>query len=221
MKIKAILKYSILNDLRKHIKLNAFRRKWVRQHPESELIPMNCFPSGVVEVGRYSYGELNVVMFDFKTKLRIGSFVSIAQQVTFLLDVEHYIDHLSTFPWKVKMLGESTPETFSKGDIVIDDDVWIGYGATIMSGVHVAQGAVIAAGAVVTKDVPAYAVVGGVPAKVIKFRFGNECIDELEKIKFSNLTDRMIRDNLTVLYEDATLDSIKSLVVNSRINKEK
>lgn len=220
MKIKEILKYSILNDLRKHIKLNAFRRKWMRQHPESELIPMNCFPSGVVEVGRYSYGELNVVTFDFKTKLRIGSFVSIAQQVTFLLDVEHYIDHLSTFPWKVKMLGESTPETFSKGDIVIDDDVWIGYGATIMSGVHVAQGAVIAAGAVVTKDVPAYAVVGGVPAKVIKFRFGNECIDELEKIKFSNLTDRMIRNNLTALYEDVTLDSIKSLVANFRIGKK-
>ena len=220
MKIKAILKYSILNDLRKHIKLNAFKRKWVRQHPESELIPMNCFPSGVVEVGRYSYGELNVVTFDSRTKLRIGSFVSIAQQVVFLLDVEHYIDHLSTFPWKVKMLGESTPETFSKGDIVIDDDVWIGYGATIMSGVHVAQGAVIAAGAVVTKDVPAYAIVGGVPAKVIRFRFCNECIDELEKIKFSNLTDRMIQDNLTVLYEDATLDGIKRLVVNSRINKE-
>lgn len=203
MKIKAILKYSILNDLRKHIKLNAFRRKWVRQHPESELIPMNCFPSGVVEVGRYSYGELNVVTFDSRTKLRIGSFVSIAQQVVFLLDVEHYIDHLSTFPWKVKMLGESTPETFSKGDIVIDDDVWIGYGATIMSGVHVAQGAVIAAGAVVTKDVPAYAIVGGVPAKVIKNRFPKEKADKIvNTMDYSKITRKWVEEHIDDLYAD-------------------
>ena len=204
MKIKAILKYSILNDLRKHIKLNAFRRKWVRHHPESELIPMNCFPIGVVEVGRYSYGELNVVTFDSKTKLRIGSFVSIAQQVAFLLDVEHYIDHLSTFPRKVKMLGESTPETFSKGDIVIDDDVWIGYGATIMSGVHVAQGAVIAAGAVVTKDVPAYAVVGGVPAKVIKNRFTKDKLDRVvNTIDYRKITSEWVKKHIDDLYSDS------------------
>lgn len=204
MKIKAILKYSILNDLRKHIKLNAFKRKWVRQHPESELIPMNCFPSGVVEVGRYSYGELNVVTFDSKTKLRIGSFVSIAQHVAFLLDVEHYVDHLSTFPWKVKMLGESTPETFSKGDIVIDDDVWIGYGATIMSGVHVAQGAVIAAGAVVTKDVPAYVIVGGVPAKVIKNRFTKDKLDRVvNTIDYRKITSDWVKEHIDDLYSDS------------------
>lgn len=203
MKIKAILKYSTLNDLRKHIKLNAFRRKWMLQHPESELIPMNCFPSGIVEVGRYSYGELNVVTFDSKTKLRIGSFVSIAQQVTFLLDVEHYIDHISTFPWKVKMLGESTPESFSKGDIVIDDDVWIGYGATIMSGVHIAQGAVIAAGAVVTKDIPAYAIVGGVPAKVIKYRFTKDKLDMvLNTIDYHKITGEWVKEHIDDLYSN-------------------
>lgn len=221
MMIKIDLKYTLLNDLRKQLKLNAFRRKWAHQHSESELIPMNCFPSCVVEAGRYSYGELNIVTFDSRTKLKIGSFVSIAQQVTFLLDVEHYIDHFSTFPWKVKMLGESAPETFSKGDIIIDDDVWIGYGATIMSGVHIAQGAVIAAGAVVTKDVPAYAIVGGVPAKVIKFRFDNECINELHKIDFSKLTDKVVRDNLKVLYADLTLDNIRSLLTNYKIYKSR
>lgn len=204
MKIKTILKYSILNNLRKHIKLNTFRRKWVLQHPESELIPMNCFPSGVVEVGRYSYGELNVVTFDSKTKLRIGSFVSIAQQVVFLLDVEHYINHLSTYPWKVKMLGESTPETFSKGDIVIDDDVWIGYGAIIMSGVHIAQGAVIAAGAVVTKDVPAYAIVGGVPAKIIKKRFTKDQLDRVvNTIDYHKITREWVEEHINDLYSNS------------------
>ena len=203
MKIKAIFKYTLLNDLRKQIKLNAFRRKWMRRHPESELIPMNCFPSNVVESGRYSYGELNVVTFDSKTKLKIGSFVSIAQQVTFLLDVEHYINHISTFPWKVKMLGDSVPETFSKGDIVIDNDVWIGYGAIIMSGVHIAQGAVIAAGAVVTKDVPAYTIVGGVPAKVIKDRFPNNKENEIiSKVNYCNITKEWVEKHINDLYSD-------------------
>lgn len=215
MRMKNILKYTLLNDLRKHIKLNSFRRGWMRVHPDSELIPMNCFPKNIVEVGRYSYGELNVITFDSKTKLCIGSFVSIAQQVTFLLDVEHYIDHFSTFPWKVKMLGESAPETFSKGDIVIDDDVWIGYGATIMSGVKIGQGAVIAAGAMVTKDVPPYAVVAGVPAKVIKYRFSDDYIRQMKKIDFNDFTDEIIRNNLNNLYTHLTLECIKCLARDS------
>ena len=206
MRIKYILKYSLFNDLRKHVKLNSFRRGWMREHPDSELIPMNCFPKNVVEVGRYSYGELNVITFDYKTKLCIGSFVSIAQQVTFLLDVEHYIDHLSTFPWKVKMLGESTPETFSKGDIVIGDDVWIGYGATIMSGVKIGQGAVIAAGAMVTKDVPPYAVVAGVPAKLIKNRFPKDKLNKIiDVVDYKNVTKEWVKEHIDDLYSEVLI----------------
>lgn len=199
---KTVLKYTLLNDIRKRMKLNAFRRKWVRMHKESELIPMNCFPINIVEVGSYSYGELNIVTFDSKSKIKIGSFVSIAQQVSFLLDVEHHTNHMSTFPWKVKMLGESVPETFSKGDIVIDDDVWIGYGAIIMSGVHIAQGAVVAAGAVVVKDVPAYAIVGGIPAKVIKYRFSPEKIEMVKKqLNYNTITKDWVRSHLLELYK--------------------
>lgn len=147
--------------------------------------------------------ELNVVDFCNSSKLKIGNYVSIAQNVTFLLNCEHYVDHISSFPFKVKVLGEQS-EALSKGDIMVDDDVWIGYGATIMSGVHIGQGAVIAAGAVATKDVPPYAIVGGVPAKVIKYRFKEEMIEELLKIDYSKLTKEMVQAHESELYTELT-----------------
>ena len=90
----------------------------------------------------------------------------------------------------------------SKGDITVDNDVWIGYGATIMSGVHIGQGAIVAAGAVVTKDVPPYAIVGGVPAKVIKYRFEPELIKELLKIDYSKLTKEKVEKHIDDLYAE-------------------
>ena len=69
-----------------------------------------------------------------------------------------------------------------------------------MSGVHIGQGAVVAAGAIVTKDVPPYAIVGGVPAKIIKYRFSPEVIEQLLKLDFSKLTDNMIREKIDDLY---------------------
>lgn len=81
---------------------------------------------------------------------------------------------------------------------MIKDDVWIGAQATIMSGVTIGQGAVIGAKALVTKDVPPYAIVGGVPAKVIKYRFEKEIIDELLKIDFSKLDYKVIKEHITL-----------------------
>ena len=95
--------------------------------------------------------------------------------------------------------GDPKAEAISKGDITIDD-VWIGFRATILSGVHIGQGAVVAAGAVVTKDVPPYAIIGGVPAKIIKYRFSPEVIEQLLKLDYSKLTDDMIWERIDDLY---------------------
>ena len=107
------------------------------------------------------------------------------------------------------MLHSVKFEAISKGNIIVDDDVWIGYGVTIMSGIHIGQGAVIAAGAVVTRNVPPYAIVGGVPAKVIKYRFEPEIIEELLKIDYSKLTDEIIKEHIDELYTE--LKDIKQL----------
>ncbi len=211
MKKKSILKYTIFNELRKMLLLNRFRRKWVKRNPNNDTVPNNIFDENTVRIGDYTYGQLNVVSFDNKSKLIIGKYVSIAQSVNFLLDVEHHTDYLMTYPFKSKILLEKEPESFSKGNIIIDDDVWIGYGATIMSGVHIGQGAVIAAGAIVTKDVPPYAIVGGVPAHIIKFRFSDEIVSNIKKININEIDKRFIEENLTLLYKKLELEILKKI----------
>ena len=192
--------------------MNRFVRKWKKDNnPDS--IPKQLFDPKCVTVGKNSYGELNVTSFNNISRLYIGNYVSIAQGVTFLLDVEHYINHVSTYPFKKKILkGED--EAFSKGDISVGDDVWIGYGATVLSGVNIGQGAVIAAESVVTKDIPPYAIVGGIPAKVIKYRFSDEIIEFFSTLDYKNLTDQLIQEHINELYLDVNqmgLEKIKEL----------
>lgn len=199
--LKKKLKYTILWDFSERHKLNSFRRKWMKMTNYSDTVPMNVFPLECVKLGKYSYGELNIITFGKSTKLNIGNFVSIAQNVAFILDAEHYTDRFSTFPFNVKLLRTCSSEAFSKGDITVDDDVWIGYGSIIMSGVHIGQGSVIAAGSVVTKDVPAYAIVGGVPAKVIKYRFDDEIKAIMMKFDFSTVDKAFVEKKADKMYE--------------------
>lgn len=199
--IRDELKYSVFGRIAVKVRLYFFRYQWIKNNKHNQTIPANYFNPVLIHVGKETYGELNVISYGINAKLTIGSYCSISNNVIFLLDVEHHIDTLSTYPFKVKTLGECKYEAFSKGDIVIDDDVWIGYGAMIMSGVHVGQGAVIAAGAIVTKDVPAYAVVGGIPAKIIKYRFDEEIRQRLIKFNISNLDEKVIKNNIEILYK--------------------
>ena len=188
--------------LKRRIKLKKRNAAWKKMNPHNETAPDNDFNMADVSVGKYTYGAIRVYNYNSGEKLKIGNFCSIASDVMFVLNADHNIHTISSFPFKAKCLYTGEQEALSKGDIVVDDDVWIGYRSTILSGVHVGQGAVIAAGSVVTKNVPPYAVVAGVPAKVIKYRFDPEIINELIRIDYSKLTKEDIQEHIDDLYKD-------------------
>ena len=154
----------------------------------------------LVSVGKETYGRVNVINFSDKYRVSIGNFCSISTDVFFIVCGEHRVDTISTYPFRVQCCSAEFEAT-SKGDIIVEDDVWFGHGATVLSGVHIGQGAVISAGAVVTKDVPPYAIVGGVPARIIKYRFSDEMINELIKVDYSKMTTEMIKENIEKLYD--------------------
>ena len=147
--------------------------------------------------------EQNNVLYHYPInheRLIIGKFCSIACGAKFLFNcANHTLKSLSTytFPlfyedWDLEKSDVATAWG-NKGDIVIGNDVWIGYEAVIMAGVHIGNGAIIAARAVVTKDVPPYTIVGGVPARPIRKRFDEEVIQELETLQWWNWSAEKIR----------------------------
>ncbi len=145
----------------------------------------------------------------------IGRFCSIACGVKFIFtSANHTLQSLSnyTFPiffeeWQLDV-KEITSAWDNKGNIIIGNDVWIGYEAVIMQGVTIGDGAIIGTRAVVTKDVPPYSIVGGVPAKVIRKRFDDDTISELIQLKWWNWTDEKIKKNILSI-QSGDLDAIK------------
>lgn len=189
----------MIKKIKNHILLYFYKIKWRIFNKHNNTRINSFFDIRNVSVGNYTYGKLNVFN-DTSNKLVIGNYCSIANEVMFLVGGEHSSECISTFPFKTYILQSNDFEAVSKGNIVIDDDVWIGYGSIILSNVHIGQGAIIGAGSVVTKDVPPYAIVAGNPAKIIKYRFSEEVVKELIKIDYLKLDKEKIINNIDKFY---------------------
>ncbi len=201
-----------MNKLKRWISLFIFRKQWRKKNQNNFTYAKNKFNINQVTVGKNTYGGISILNDVPTSKLEIGAYCSIAEEVLFILGADHRLNCLSTYPFKYKILKSVAYEAISKGNIVLGDDVWIGHRAIIMSGVQIGQGAVVAAGSVVTKEVPPYAIVAGVPAKVIKYRFGKNIIDKLKTINYAKLTDDRIRELDDVLYESISEKNIDSII---------
>ena len=151
-------------------------------------------------IGRWSYGDLDVLVWNKNGGLTIGNFCSFATNTTILLGGEHRTDLATTFPIGVFLGGiEHDAHEKSKGDVVIGNDVWVGREATILSGVTIGDGAVIGAKSLVTSSVPPYAIVAGNPARLVRRRFDEATIRRLLEIKWWDWPDERIVESAPVL----------------------
>lgn len=162
--------------------------------------------------------EKNNVLYHYpinRDKLQIGKFCSIACGAKFLFNsANHTLSSLSTYPFPLffeewgLVKKDVTNAWDNKGDIIIGNDVWIGYEAAILAGVTIGDGAIIGTRAVVTKDVPPYTIVGGVPAKPIKKRFSEETISALLEIQWWNWSEERIARNIGAI-QSGNIDQLE------------
>lgn len=161
-----------------------------------------------ITVGEYTYfsRHMSIGLWSPEERVEIGKFCSIAKDVVIFGGGEHILSYATTFPfkWMSASFGadDRHKDDYTKGPTTIANDVWIGYGATILSGVKIGNGAVIGAQAVVTKNVPDYAIVAGNPAKIIRHRFQPETIDRLLALRWWEWDLPKIYANLDLLYQN-------------------
>ncbi len=153
--------------------------------------------------------EKNNVLYHYPInhdRLIIGKFCSIACGAKFIFNcANHTLKSLSTYTFPLFFEEWDLPKSEvstawdNKGDIIIGNDVWIGYDAVIMAGVHIGDGAIIGTRAVVTKDVEPYSIVGGVPAKEIRKRFAPDVVAKLLELKWWNWPSEKIKNNIAAI----------------------
>jgi acetyltransferase-like isoleucine patch superfamily enzyme len=165
--------------------------------------------------GKHTYGAPNILWENDNAKLVVGNFCSIAKDVTVYLGGNHRTDFITTYPFGHinqnifnNFDGVGHPST--KGDVIIGNDVWIGANVTIMSGVKIGDGVVIANNSHVVKNAEPYSLIGGNPAKLIKYRFAQQQIEKLLQIKWWHWDDEKINKFIKLLCNDNIDEFIKT-----------
>lgn len=179
----------------------------IRPDPGSLVESRIAEQLGILTLGKHSYGNPSIrhSRGDCQS-VTIGNYCSIALGVEIFIGGNHPVEWVSTFPFRIRFGLEGAYEDGSpgsNGDVSIGHDVWIGVRATILSGVTINHGAVIAAGSVVTKDVPAFTIVGGNPATEIRRRFTDSQIEALLDIEWWNWSTEAVIESVSLLSSDS------------------
>lgn len=172
-----------------------------------------CEIFGHVTLGRNtSLWGPNLDIYTNENTVEIGSYCSIARNVSFQT-YNHNAKKITSYFIGENLFNEKwETEQVSKGKIVVGNDVWIGTHCVILGGVTIGNGAVVAANSVVSSNVPAYAIVGGSPAKVIGYRFEQNLIEQLEKIQWWNWDDEILFKNKELFKTDLSLELLQKIV---------
>jgi acetyltransferase-like isoleucine patch superfamily enzyme len=156
-------------------------------------------------VGNHTYGTSNLIIDTYKgseVQVEIGKYCSLGPKIRIITGGIHPTNWVSTYPFRsmFNLPGKfSDGMPYSNGNIKIGNDVWIGTDVIILSGVTIGDGVVISTGSIVTKDIPPYGIVAGIPATILKFRFEDETINKLLEIKWWNWTEEKILINISRL----------------------
>ncbi|HRK24702.1 MAG TPA: CatB-related O-acetyltransferase [Beijerinckiaceae bacterium] len=185
-------------------------RNLTRQHLDA-LVQRHGF-----SIGDHSYGAPKVRFAEGGGGLTIGKYCSIADQVEIFLGGNHRSDFVTTYPFgsfrKDWPDAQDLPSPArGRGDVIIGHDVWIGFGALILSGVRIGNGAVIGARSVVSRDVPAYTIVAGSPARVLRPRFSPGFIEQLQEVAWWDLPDKSVGKLARVLQSDRIEVAIEAI----------
>lgn len=157
---------------------------------------------------------------DYVHNIQAGSYCSFATNLTLMIDMNHDYRSVTTATASFLNGCEKTIRVRRKGQIIIQNDVWIGHNVILMSGIKIGNGAVIGAGSVVTKDIPPYSIVAGNPCKVIKYRFSSEQIEKLQLIRWWDFDEQTLQDNADIFSKD--IDTfIDRFYPEALVNKQK